>query len=101
MASTCQIAKNERRKALAAKYQERREMLKKMIIDPNRSPEDREKAARALRALPRNSSKVRIRNRCVVSGRPRGYYRKFGLARVALRDLALRGELPGVTKASW
>lgn len=101
MASTCHIAKNDRRKALVEKYKARRQALKKIIIDEARSPEDREAAARKLRALPRNSSPVRVRNRCVVSGRPRAYYRKFGLSRIALRDLALRGELPGVVKASW
>lgn len=101
MASTCHIAKNERRKALVELYKERRNTLKKILIDPKRSPEDRDEAARKLRALPRNSSPVRVRNRCVVTGRPRAYYRKFGLSRIALRDLALRGELPGVVKASW
>lgn len=101
MASTSHIAKNERRKAMVARLAPKREALKKIIVDSKRSPEERDEAARKLRSLPRNSSPVRIRNRCVVSGRPRAYYRKFGLSRIALRDLALRGELPGVIKASW
>ncbi|MEM8960921.1 MAG: 30S ribosomal protein S14 [Acidobacteriota bacterium] len=101
MATTGKVASNERRKKLVDRYREQRAELKAMITDPNTSDDQREEAMYALQRLPRNSSKVRVRNRCVVSGRPRGYYRKFGLSRIALRELALRGELPGVTKASW
>ena len=101
MAAKSAIAKNEKRRKMVARLAEKRELLKKIWLDPSRSPEEREDAFRRLVKMPRNSSKVRIRNRCALTGRPRGYYRKFGLSRIALRDLALRGDLPGVTKASW
>lgn len=101
MASKAAIAKNEKRKELVERYWERRQELKSIIKDPKTTPESREEAIAQLAQLPRNSSKVRVRNRCAVSGRPRAYYRKFGLSRIALRDLALRGDLPGVIKASW
>ncbi|MEM1203176.1 MAG: 30S ribosomal protein S14 [Acidobacteriota bacterium] len=101
MASKSAIAKNEKRRKMVARLAEKREFLKKVWLDPSRSPEEREDAFRRLVKMPRNSSKVRIRNRCELTGRPRGYYRKFGLSRIALRDLALRGDLPGVIKASW
>lgn len=101
MAKTSMIAKNERRKRLVQQYREQRQELKSIIQDMTASDEKREEAARKLRSLPRNSSPTRVRNRCFVTGRPRGYYRKFGLSRIALRDLALRGDLPGVIKASW
>lgn len=101
MATTGKVAHNEYRKKLVAQYAKRREELKAAAIDPKRVPEEREEAARQLRKLPRNSSATRVRNRCAMTGRPRGYYRKFGLSRIALRDLALQGYLPGVIKASW
>lgn len=101
MASQCKIAKNERQQYLIVQYAEKRAELKAIWLDQSRSPEDREHAARQLRKLPRDSSPTRYRNRCALTGRPRGYYRKFGISRIALRDLALRGELPGVIKASW
>ena len=101
MASKRMIAKNRRQEHLIEQYAERRQELKEIWLDPRRSPEEREAAARTLRALPRDSSPTRYRRRCNLTGRPRGYYRKFGLSRIALRDLALRGELPGVIKASW
>jgi len=101
MATTGKIAHNEYRKKLVTQHAKRREELKAAIIDPKRAPEEREDAARQLRKLPRNSSATRVRNRCAMTGRPRGYYRKFGLSRIALRDLALQGYLPGVIKASW
>jgi small subunit ribosomal protein S14 len=82
-------------------YREQRAELKAIWLDTSRSPEDREHAVRQLRKLPRDSSPTRYRNRCNITGRPRGYYRKFGISRIGLRDLALRGELPGVIKASW
>ena len=75
--------------------------LKKVIKDKNVSQEDRFKAVLKLAALPKNGSKIRIRNRCEVTGRPRGNYRKFGMSRIAFRDLASSGQLPGITKASW
>lgn len=101
MAKQSMIAKNERRKKLVARYRERREELKSVIRDQKVALEERELAMRLLNQLPRDSSPVRVRNRCFMTGRPRGYYRKFGLSRIALRDLARKGELPGVTKSSW
>jgi len=101
MATTAKIAANDRRKKMVKLHRERREELKKLSRDLALSAEDRQQAAMALSQLPRDGSPTRIRNRCIMTGRPRGYYRKFGLSRIALRDLALRGELPGVVKASW
>ncbi len=101
MATKASVAKNERRKKIVERYRERRTELRSLVRDQRLPPEQRFEAQLLLNKLPRDSSPVRIRNRCVVTGRPRGYYRKFGLSRIALRDLALRGELPGVIKASW
>jgi small subunit ribosomal protein S14 len=101
MAKQSKIARNEYRKRLVEKYKDKRAELKAIIGDPKVSEESRLEAYRALRRLPRDSSPTRVRNRCNVTGRPRGYYRKFGLSRIAMRDLALRGDLPGVTKSSW
>ncbi|MCZ6507105.1 MAG: 30S ribosomal protein S14 [Acidobacteria bacterium] len=101
MASQCKIAKNVRQERLIEMYREQRAELKAVWLDSDRSPEDREHAVRQLRKLPRDSSPTRYRNRCNITGRPRGYYRKFGISRIGLRELALRGELPGVIKASW
>ena len=101
MASKSAIAKNERRKKLVAQYAARRAELRSIIKNPSTDPETREEAIAMLAKLPRNSCPTRVRNRCAVTGRPRAYYRKFGLSRIALRDLALRGDLPGVIKASW
>ena len=101
MATKASVAKNERRKKIVERYRERRTELRSLVRDERLPPEQRFEAQLLLNKLPRDSSPVRIRNRCVVTGRPRGYYRKFGLSRIALRDLALRGELPGVIKASW
>ena len=89
MARKCLIAREEKRRKLIAKYAEKRQELKEAG--------DYE----ALQKLPRNSSPVRLRNRCVLTGRPRAYYRKFGLCRVQLRQLALEGKIPGIRKASW
>ena len=101
MATTGKIAHNERRKELVARYAKLRKELKATQANEKLAPEEREAAGRKLRSLPRNSSAVRVRNRCALTGRPRGFYRKFGLSRIALRDLALQGYLPGVIKASW
>lgn len=101
MAKKSKIARNEQRRALAAKYAAKRARLKGVLKDPATSAADFELAQRALQEIPRNANPIRIRNRCNLTGRSRGYYRKFGLSRVALRELALRGDLPGVTKASW
>ncbi len=101
MATTAKIAQNNRRKVLVDRYSERRAALKAKIKDTELPPAEKAAVVDELNRLPRNSSPVRVRNRCAISGRPRGYYGKFGLSRIALRDLALRGELPGVIKASW
>ena len=101
MASKAAIYKNNQRKKKVRIYKERRDELRSRVKDLSIPLEEREIAARMLNKLPRDSSPVRVRNRCNLSGRPRAYYRKFGLSRIALRDLALRGELPGVTKPSW
>lgn len=101
MASKAKIASNLKRKKLAAKFAEQRAALKKIIKDPDASDEDKDEAQRKLQGMPRDASKTRVRNRCAVTGRPRAYYRKFGLSRIALRELGLRGEIPGLTKSSW
>jgi small subunit ribosomal protein S14 len=95
------IEKNERRRQLAAKYAALRAQLKAVIRDPSASDDAKGEAWTRLRALPRNSNPNRVRNRCQFTGRSRGNYRKFGLCRMAFRDLALRGQIPGVRKASW
>ena len=86
---------------MVRKYAAKRAELKATLRSPKTSPEDREFAAQKLRRLPRDSSATRIRNRCQLTGRPRAFYRKFGLCRLALRERAMKGELPGVTKSSW
>ena len=101
MAKTSKIAKNDRRKVLVDRYAERRAELVRVIKDPDASYEDKREAYVAIAKMPRDASATRYRNRCNVSGRPRGYFRKFGLSRIALRDMAHRGELPGIRKASW
>ena len=101
MAKTSAVVRNERRKKLAAKYFTRRQELVKIVKNPKTSPEARAAAYAKLRAFPRNSAPIRIRNRCSMSGRPRGVEGYFGLSRIALRDMALNGFLPGVRKASW
>jgi small subunit ribosomal protein S14 len=101
MATTAKIAANDRRRKLEKLYRQRRQELKRQTKDLKLSQELRQFAVFELAALPRDASPTRLRNRCILTGRPRGYYRKFGLSRIALRDLALRGELPGVVKASW
>jgi len=100
MATKAKIAKNQRRRELIDRYRDRRLELKAMI-KPGIDAEQQQEISAALAKLPRDASPTRHRNRCALTGRPRGYYRKFGLSRIALRDLALRGELPGVTKSSW
>lgn len=101
MAKKSMIQKNERRKRIVAKYAAKRAKLKAIIKDPNATFEEKDDAVAQLQKMPRDASAARIRNRCALTGRPRGYYRKFGLSRIAMRELALIGELPGVTKASW
>jgi small subunit ribosomal protein S14 len=101
MAKTCAIQRNEKRRKLVKQKAAKRAKLKATIKDKSLSAEERFMAVLKLSEMPRNSSKVRVRNRCALSGRPRAFYRKLNLSRIALRDLASRGELPGVTKSSW
>ena len=101
MAKLALINRNEKRKKLVAKYAKKREALVAIIDDPKASDETRYEARLKIQALPRNANPTRIRNRCALTGRPRGVYKKFGLGRSKLRDLALKGEVPGVIKASW
>lgn len=101
MAKTSKIEKNKKISRLIALNKARREALKAIIIDPKASPEEKHEASVKLQSLPRNSSPVRYRNRCGLTGRPRAYLRKFNLCRIAFRDLALEGKIPGVTKSSW
>lgn len=101
MAKKSKIAKDRQRRELVARYAERRAELKKVIASPTSSEADRDAALRALHAMPRDASPTRLRNRDVVDGRPRAVYRKFGLSRVRLREMAHAGQLPGVTKSSW
>ena len=101
MAKKSKIAKNEKRKVIVERYAAKRLELKKALVDPTSTDEQREAARVGLQKLPRNASPVRVRNRDVIDGRPRGHLAKFGISRVRFRDMAHRGELPGVTKSSW
>ncbi len=101
MAKTSKLARNAQRTALAQRHAEKRAALKATIRNLKSTPEDVQAAVNTLHRLPRDSSRTRIRNRCSISGRPRGYLRHFGLSRIALRDMALNGLIPGVRKASW
>jgi small subunit ribosomal protein S14 len=101
MAKVCLIEREQKRAETVKKYAAKRAELKAVIKDVNASPEDRRAALLKLQSLPRNASPVRQRNRCAMTGRPRGVFSKFGLARNKLRELMMRGEVPGVTKASW
>ena len=101
MAKTSKLARNAQRKVLVARYAPKRAQLKAIINNPKSTQEEKIEAGNALRRLPRDSSATRVRNRCNMSGRPRGFLRQFGLSRIALRDMALNGFIPGVRKASW
>ena len=101
MAKKSKIAKNEKRKEIVARYAERRQELKSIIRNPETTDEDRLEAQFELNRQPRDASPARVRNRDSHDGRPRGYLRKFGLSRVRMREMAHRGELPGVRKSSW
>lgn len=101
MAKTSAVQKNRKRTRLAKKFEARRARLKAIAQDRSLPAEECFAARLKLAELPRNSSPVRIRNRCEISGRPRGYYRKFKISRIALRDLASQGQIPGMTKSSW
>ena len=101
MAKTAVINRNEKRRKTVKKFQVKRAALLAIINDFKQPEEERMAARLQLQQLPRNASPTRVRNRCKLTGRPRGVYRKFGLGRNKLRDIAMRGEIPGMTKASW
>ena len=101
MAKKSMIMRERKRVATVKRFAAKRAEYKRVIRDPNSTDDEREQAQLRLQALPRNASPVRMRNRCAVSGRPKGFYRKFGLGRNMLREAAMRGEIPGLSKASW
>jgi small subunit ribosomal protein S14 len=101
MAKTSSIEKNKRRRKMVAQYAGKRSELKRVAEDESLTLEERFQARLKLAELPRNSSAVRIRNRCEITGRPRGYYRKLKVSRIALRDLGSAGLIPGLVKSSW
>jgi small subunit ribosomal protein S14 len=101
MAKLALVLRQKKRVKTVAKYKARRTQLLEIIYDVRASDEAKEEARRKLQKLPRDASPVRLRNRCALTGRPRGVYRKFGLGRNKLRELALKGEVPGIIKASW
>ncbi len=101
MAKVSMVERERKREKLAAKYASKRAQLKAVIKDPNASYEERMEAVNKLQKLPRNASPVRMRSRCQQTGRPNGVYRKFGLGRNKLREATMRGDVPGLRKASW
>ena len=101
MAKTSAVEKNKHRRKLVADKAGKRKRLKDIIMDRAKPREERFAAQMKLAEMPRNSSKTRIHNRCELSGRPRGFYRKLKMSRIALRDLASNGQIPGMTKSSW
>jgi small subunit ribosomal protein S14 len=101
MAKTSMVEREKRREKTVLKYAKKRAELKELIQSPRASDEVRAEAQAKLQKLPRDSSPVRLRNRCALTGRPRGVYSKFGLARTKVREVANRGEIPGLVKASW
>ena len=101
MAKLSLINRELKREALVKKYAKKRAELTAVINDQSKSAEDRYQARLKIQQLPRNANPTRLRNRCEITGRPRGTYRKFGLARGKLREVAMRGEVPGIVKASW
>lgn len=101
MAKKSMVERQKRRLRTVQRYAAKRAELRKIIRSPISTDDEREAAQLKLQALPRDASPVRLRNRCSISGRPQGYYRKFGLARNKLREATMRGEIPGLSKASW
>jgi small subunit ribosomal protein S14 len=101
MAKTSMINREAKREKTVAKYAALRQQLKATIKNVNASEDERWAAILKLQSLPRNSSPIRLRNRCGITGRPHGYFRKFGLARIKLREAVMQGDVPGVVKASW
>jgi small subunit ribosomal protein S14 len=101
MAKRSAIEKNNRRIAISTRHAAKRQKLKEIISKKDLPIEERMDAVRRLSEMPKNGAKIRVRNRCVVTGRPRAYYRKFGMSRISLRDLGSKGLIPGLTKSSW
>ena len=101
MAKRCMINREVKRAKITKKFAVKRAELKERLKDPNLGFEDKSELRRQFQSLPRDSSPCRQRNRCQITGRPHGYYRKFGLARNKLREAAMRGDIPGLVKASW
>lgn len=101
MAKKSMVERERKRIRTVERYKERRAELKRVISDRNTSPDDLAQALEALQRLPRDSSPVRLRNRCAITGRPRGYFKKFGLSRNKLREETMFGNIPGMSKASW
>ena len=101
MAKLSSVQKNLNRQKLIEKFSNKRKVLKKQIMDKNISIEERLKLQNKLNDLPRNSANIRYRNRCKLTGRTRGVYRKFGLSRIKIRELSMSGDLPGMVKSSW
>jgi small subunit ribosomal protein S14 len=101
MAKLAIVNREAKREAAVKKHAAKRAELKSIIADQARSMDERMDAMKRLQALPRNASPTRLRNRCALTGRPRGTFRKFGLARAKIREAAMRGDIPGLTKASW
>jgi len=101
MAKKSKIAKNLARHKVVDRYAEKRKELKLIIKNPKSSIEEKRLAYMQIEKMPRDANPIRIRNRCNLTGRPRGYYRKFGLSRISLREMASNGKIPGITKASW
>ena len=101
MAKKSKIARNEQRKVIVERYAEKRPQLKKQLVDPTSTAGQEEEPRLGLQKLPRNASPVRVRSRDLIDGRPRGVLSKFGVSRVRFRQMAHKGELPGITKSSW
>ncbi len=101
MAKKSMVERQAKRERIVRKYAAKRAEYRRVIRDPQATDDEKQAAQERLQALPRDASPVRLRNRCAISGRPHGYYRKFGLARNKLREAAMRGEIPGLSKASW
>jgi len=101
MAKKSAVEKDRNRRRMVARDAAQRAELRAIVRDRSREPEERFEATLALAKLPRNSARTRVRNRCALTGRPRGYHRKFGMSRIALRDLGSTGQIPGLVKASW
>ena len=101
MAKKSKIAQNLHRQKTVEKYAEKRKELKAIIKNPKTSLDEKKFALMEIEKMPRDANPIRIRNRCNLTGRPRGYYRKFGLSRISLREMANNGQIPGISKASW